>query len=325
MGLKIVEENQETLAEAVETLVSTPMARSGKDIKDCATVQEALIESGLNWEVETKPLFTKEGIEVNASAVYRPDVNEVLGVVGKTYHTLQNRDAFDFFNTFIESGQASFEYAGSVDRGRKVLIQAKINDELLEIVPGDRISKHIMLGTSHDGSMAVRAGFTPIRALCANMLQGVDRFSGAGNRLIRLHHTSGLEEKLKIVASIMDVANQEFNATAEAYKVLASRGVNQKDLINFIKLVFVGDNYATLEQAGKKPGLRIVEKVSELFECGQGANLIKPTYWRAYNAITEYLTHYKGSCDEQRANSCVFGDSALIGRRALTKGLELAA
>ena len=52
--------------------------------------------------------------------------------------------------------------------------QAQTRDPLV-IAAGDEIEKYILLSHSHDGSLAVRVGFTPIRVVCANTLNAWQR------------------------------------------------------------------------------------------------------------------------------------------------------
>ena len=96
------------------------------------------------------------------------------------------------------------------------------------------------------------------------------------------------------VAEIMNLANREFEATIEQYRYLANREINSDDLEKYIKLVMIGEKKL---QANPEAGTRILNKIIPLFEKGRGNDMteIKGTYWAAYNSISEYLQHEKGS------------------------------
>ena len=296
----------------------------GKDIKDATCVKEACEIAGLNWSVETQELVTPNGIIVPNKAVVRTDNQQVLGVVGSTYKPLQNSEAFDFFNDFVTSGNASFESAGSIGGGRRVFIQAKVNTEALSITGDDVVENYIMLGTSHDGSLAVSTGFFPRRVMCANIL-ATQNFRAQG-KMIKFRHTAKIHENLEQVAAIMNLANGEFEATAEQYKYLATQAINVKQLEELIKVVMIGDNFAEIEkEKGEEVGKRVVGQIVELFENGRGAEYTKDTYWKAYNAVNEYLCHERGADDGKRLDSIAFGQGATLNRRALNVALKLTA
>src|SRR5205823_12189648 len=87
----------------------------------------------------------------------------------------------------------------------------------------------------HDGSLAVRCGFTPVRVVCANtlaMAHGDD-----ASKLIRVKHTKDVLENLANVREVMDLANQQFEATAEQYRRLARKSINQDDLRKYVRRV----------------------------------------------------------------------------------------
>src|ERR1700704_3124047 len=82
----------------------------GQIVQDYPTSAEAIEFAGLDFTVEKRPLFTFDNenqaanpdteiiipeIEVpNYYATMRTDTEQVLGVVGKDYEIVQNRDAF---------------------------------------------------------------------------------------------------------------------------------------------------------------------------------------------------------------------------------------
>jgi phage/plasmid-like protein (TIGR03299 family) len=318
------------MAHEIETMFymnETPWHRLGTRVIDVPTADEAIVAAGLNWKVETKPLFLADGTQVPNKAVVRDTDNSVLGVVGENYQPLQNVDAFNFFNPFVETGLATFETAGSLRQGKRVWILCKINKDPMTIVSksNDIVEKYVLLAHGHDGLMSVRVGFTPIRVVCANTL--AMSINDSGSSLLRVKHTKNLQENLAEVSKIMNLANQKFEATAEQYRFLASREINAKDLEKFVKLVFVGPKYEQMEKEGQKPGRDILPKVIQLFETGRGNAMpgVSGTLWAAYNAANEFLGYERGADESARLDKMWFGDSANLNKRALEVALEMAA
>jgi phage/plasmid-like protein (TIGR03299 family) len=282
--------------------------------------------AGLDWEVETQPLTTPSGLLVPNQAVIRKDNGSCVGVVGNSYKPVQNKEVFSFFNDFITSGQAKFETAGSISGGKKVFVQAKIQADPIDITGrGDEVENYIMLGTSHDGSLSVQGGFFPIRLKCANQMATLT--NRAVGKMIRFKHTSRVQENLEQVAAIMDLANREFVATADQFKFLASQSsLTEEKLKEYIKVVFAGDNYAKKEaEKEKEVSARVVNQVLELYEGGRGAMDTADSYWKAYNAVNEYICHERGSDDQKRLESVSFGAGAKLNQRALEVAIRLAA
>ena len=315
--------------DAMFSVNAVPWHRLGVVLPNAPTIQEAILLAKLNWEVGTKPLFTGQGEAVEAMATYRKDDNAILGVVGSSYKPLQNVEAFNFFQPFLDSKEAALETAGSLRNGKRVWVLAKINRTDSVIVPkaDDRVSKYVLLSNSHDGTMAVRVGFTPVRVVCNNTLTMAHNESTS--QLIRIKHTGDIVGNLEKVREIMDVANSAFEATAEQYRMLASREINQKDLEKLVKIVF-----ATGKQERETPsteeltsGKRVMGDIQKLFEQGQGNDLpgVKGTYWAAYNAITEFVQYTRGSDEMNRLDQTWFGTGMTLNKKALKTALILAA
>ncbi len=58
------------------------------------------------------------------------------------------------------------------------------------------------------------------------------------SKLIRVKHTKDVHENLANIREIMDLANQDFEATAEQYRLVARKSINQADLRRYVKKVF---------------------------------------------------------------------------------------
>ncbi|HEY7315219.1 MAG TPA: DUF932 domain-containing protein [Gemmataceae bacterium] len=299
----------------------TPWHGLGQQLHGRPTVSEAIIASGLNWEVELVPLVTADRSQgTPAQAVRRARDQRVLGVVGMQYRALQNMDAFTWFSPFLDAGLAALHTGGSLFDGRKVWLLARIEREPLVLGDGDEIQKFVLLSNSHDGTTSVRVGFTPIRVVCANTL-ALAHADKAGNKLIRVRHTRRLADNLDALREVMDLADQEFAATAEQYRRLRNRDINQNDLARYVRQVF---RIESKQLNGQQQ--RILESCFRLFEEGRGAELpsARGTWWGALNAVAEYLAYDRGKSQDTRLSSLWYGESARTNQRALEVALAMA-
>lgn len=306
-----------------------PWHKLGVVLPSAPTIEEGIAAAGLSWEVGTKQLFTQENQAVAALATYRKDNNEILGVVGPNYQVLQNADAFKFFQPFLDAKEATLETAGSLMNGRRVWVLAKINrpDSVIVAKSDDRVSKYILLSNSHDGTLAIRVGYTPIRVVCNNTLTAA--IDGRSSSLLRIKHMGNVVETLNEVRDVMNVADQTFEATAEKYRVLASKEINRKDLEKYVKIVFATpkqEEEAILTGEELTSGARVMGRITELFENGRGNDLpgVKGTMWAAYNAVTEYLQYERGNNESTRLDSLWFGQAATMNKKALKVAVEMA-
>src|SRR5271157_5721686 len=317
------------MAHEVEKMMyvgEVPWHGLGTKFATAPSIEEAIKAAGLDWEVVKKTLVMQgTNTEVPAVAITRQTDNRVLGVVGENWNPLQNNKAFEFFKPFIDSKEAAINTAGSLRNGQRVFILAKLNRDPMTIVGDDIVEKYILLSNSHDGSQAVRVGFTPVRVVCANTLAMAQ--GDQASKLLRVRHTKNMEVSLDQIQETMNLANAEFETTAEQYRAMAKTGINTEDLKKFVKLVFnktKAETEAKIAEAGGTAeeisgGERIFERIVPLFEKGRGNDMkgVKGTLWGAYNAITEYIQYERGTNKETRLDQTWFGQGLVLNRRAL--------
>lgn len=296
---------------------ANPWHQLGKHFETAPSIEEGIKVAGLDYNIELKDLKTTDGVDIPEKAVVRTDINKSLGVVTKRYNILQNRDAFNFFEPFVENGLATLESAGSLYNGRKVFVLAKIAGDDMEITPGDRVEKYILLSNSHDGGSAVRIGYTPIRVVCSNtltMAHGSDASS-----LLRVHHSSKLLITMEQIRETMDLINQQFITTEEKYKELAKLPMNVKDFKKYIKAVTSKEKLEKLldmpsdytPEEVEEGRNKLIKRVEEIFE-------MEPVHnrWTAYNAVNYYINHERSRDAEKTYNSLWFGDAKRLDKRA---------
>lgn len=366
------------MSHEVETMMyvgATPWHKLGAKLDNPPTTAEAIKAAGLDWSVSARQLFMADGQAVNARAIVRDSDGKVLAHhVGPDFTPLQNSAAFRWFDPFLQSGEATIETAASLRGGARIFILARIARTAGVIVPqaDDTVEKYVLLANSHDGSLACRAGFTPIRTVCANTLAAA--FSHEATKLLSIRHTKSIVDSLDGVRDLMNLADQRFEATFQQYRFLASKDISTAQLERFVTLVLkprpsrketlakvqaeakaraamaeapiVGEGSAVdsilaaggvetngsalvhelLMETEKDRASRSYEAVMGNFENGRGNDLpgVKGTWWAAYNAVTEYLTHDRRGSAESRLDSLGFGNSAKLSQVALQQAVKLA-
>ncbi|MGE3243317.1 MAG: DUF932 domain-containing protein [Pirellulales bacterium] len=281
------------------------------------SIDDAIAISGLNWQVETRPVFV-DGKEIPShKAVVRPDTGDVFGVVGDRYRPLQNRDQFNWFRPFLESGECQFETCGSLKGGALVWVLAKVNRADAEISADDRIRKYLLLTSSHDGSRSTSVGFCPIRVVCWNTLSAGLRDDRS--TLLKVKHTASQNRALRTIRETVNLVNETFEATAAQYRRLIACNVDRAGIRLYVKKVLeLSDDesdYSTRQR-------NILENVVGL--CLHGVGNDGRTAWSAYNGVTQYVTHAYGRNADSRLRAAWYGESKRINDRAFAVALQLA-
>lgn len=307
----------------------------GQIVEDYPTSEEAIRHAGLDYEVVKAPLFTKgsgiidtaQGIEIrdteldvpNYFANIRNDNNAVLGVVGKDYQIVQNREAFSFFDAIVGGGEGIlYETAGALGNGERIFITAKLPD-YIRVGNGDDVTeKYIFLTTSHDGTGSITAAFTPIRIVCQNTLNASLRNM---SNVVRIRHTSGAKQRLHDAHKVMGLANKLSNEMEGIFNQWAKVKVNDAEVKKLIQLALC-PNKETLQhlQKGREDEISTVFKntVDDAFAYAmisdsQQMETTKGTLFGAYNAVTGYyqnVRNYKDS--EAKLQSIVMGGTAQL-------------
>lgn len=281
------------------------------------SIEDSIQIAGLNWEVETRPVFC-DGRELSAHrAVVRKDTGEVFGVVGERYRPLQNREQFDWFAPFLESGECAFETCGALKGGALVWVLAKLQRADATVTADDKIRKYLLLTSSHDGSMSTSVGFCPIRVVCWNTLSAGLRDSRSS--LLKVKHTASQKQALAAIRETVNLVDETFEATAAQYRQLVACGVSRDDIRKYVKLVLELEDDETKLSSRQR---NILDNVVALALHGVGND--GRTAWSAYNGVTQYLTHEYGRNADSRLRANWYGEAKRVNDRALTLALQLA-
>jgi len=307
----------------------------GRKLDNPATAEEAIVAAGLDWEVELRELcflsrsrfpFQPIGISIH-KAVTRidPQGDIFLGIVGSRYRPIQNREAFSFFDSVVGRGQAIYHTAGSLGKGERIWILAKLPGEVRILKTDDTVEKFLLLSNSHDGSSTLRIFFTPIRVVCENTLMAA--FSGAKSEGISIMHTKNYEKKVAEAQRVLGLGIRYYDDFQNVANELGKKMINQRTLDEYLKTL-IPDNPQAKSNIRTK---NIRNSIAYLFEAGRGMDMpgIRGTAWMAVNAVTEYVDYFrkvrgeKAVATSNRLNSVWFGSGAELKRKAWEEAVKL--
>ena len=189
-----------------------------------------------NWNVRLEDVQLPEGYTSSKSnyLVVRDHPedghSDVLAVVGERYQTLQNEELFAFADNLLDG--ARWETAGSLKNGRVVFGSLALERETVLDPDGvaDVVKSYLLVNTSHDGSLAVRASVTPVRVVCANTL---DMALRGVKQSFKMRHTSTLEGRIMVAREALGLANTYMDAFDKMAQELIEKEIT-KDTFNKI-------------------------------------------------------------------------------------------
>lgn len=180
----------------------------GKQLEIPPTSKEAIIAAGLDWRVDSLPIYDIAGREIPGyKANTRDRDGKVLGVVGQKYKVVQNEDAFDFTDSLINDGMV-YETAGSLNDGKKIWLLGKMPETK---ILNDKVEPYVCFVNSHDGTGAIKVCLTPIRVVCNNTLNFA---LSTAKRMWSTIHVGNMQSKLAeaketlgLITDYMDALN----------------------------------------------------------------------------------------------------------------------
>jgi phage/plasmid-like protein (TIGR03299 family) len=303
----------------------------GQVVSDYPTSAEAIQHAGLDYRVEKRKLFTYDSanafgnadtirptIEVpHTFATVRTDNDAVLGVVGREYGVVQNRDAFSFFDSLTCGEAIRYETAGALGKGERIFITARM-PEYIKIGRDDLVEQYLFLTTSHDGLGSIMAAFTPIRIVCNNTLTAA--YNNCSNA-IRIRHTGTAKEKLEQAQKVMGHAHKQSAYLEAVLNQWTKVRITDSQLLLLIQQA-LAPNKETFQQVAKGAAdtfsMQFRNVCNQVFAYAQTSPTqqteeTKGTLYGSYNAITGYYQNLRSYRDEEtKLRSLLLGGVAQV-------------
>ena len=276
------------LVESLFYCRTEPWHGLGTRVEEAPTSKDAIVASGLDWKVDSKPMFLADGTKVpDAFANVRNTDNSVLGIVGNRYTIVQNTEAFSFTDNLIGEG-CVYETAGSLKNGKQIWLLAHLPETVQ--IAGDDVMPYLCFTNTHDGTGSVRVFMTPIRVVCNNTLNQALK---TAKRTWSARHTGSIEVKLREATQTLELANKymtELKATSEE---LALKKIDEDKLLRFIEELVPVEDEMSKKQKENIRDLR--NDIWYRYTYAPDLSVIEPTLYRFVNAVADTTTHREPS------------------------------
>lgn len=296
-----------------------------------ANTDEVLKNAGLDFEVGREPLYTAQGREVRSKfqRIKRMDNDVTLGVVGRTYHPMQNRDLLGIADRLVQNDHIAWDRIGMVGAGEKLYASFKLPDTY-HIDGWDDLDQYIYLTNTHDGSGGVKCIPANVRFGCTNQFafhQKQLKKAGINPRDLTIRHSSKMSERISQFEHAIGLVDTLNNNFAHQAAELMSVEMTESDKATFYidalglttdeKLVDADNEWGL-----KTRGLNTFNHLKELEKSAtNNTSAMRDTAWQSFNVVTEYLDHAwvhnaSGGVIASRVESSILGTGGRLKAKA---------
>jgi len=316
-----------------------PWHRLGKPMAGLQTAEAMLEAAQADFDValtkviavddDLNPLRNPDGSPVyisdsRATVRLNPDGTiDGLSTVGTRFVVQQNKDCLDRALDIVgaSKGDAIVDTCGVLNEGREFF--ACLDLGALFIDPhgvNDKVQRYLLVRNGHDGKTPITYANTSIRAVCKNTVMSGLR---AANAVFTARHTRNADNAIEQASEVLAMSGMwatSFVSMAETMlRIPVPAGSSQLDKI--VNQVFPHKKDETERQKKNIEDIHLLVRglyVNDKNAGGYGFN-----GWAAYNAIGEYLDHYRDAKPEERAIASMDYNSWVTRKKVEAQSLIL--
>lgn len=247
-----------------------------------------------------------------------------LATVGTRYEVRNNRETLERALAVVGAsrGEAVVDTLGVLGRGERFF--ATIDLGTLVIDPqgvNDRIARYLVVSCGHDGIWPVRYANTDIRAVCKNtVVMGLK----SAQRVFTARHTKNVDSTLEDARTVLRISVDWAAGFKDMAEQLLAVPVPQSSarLDRVLDAVFPAKAGETDRQAKNRSDVN--EIVRALYANDRNAAGFGFNGWSAYNAVVEYLDHYRKADPNERAVATMDDNSWVTRKKVVAQQAVLA-
>lgn len=252
----------------------------GHDVTGARSMETVLQKSGLDYEVEKRPVQLESGVVVpNRFATVRKTDGHVYDIVSDRYSVVQNREAFEFIDHIAD--RVEFLKAGETASGMVWVIAAMEEVDVL----GDRFVPHIIFRNGFAGNTKITAAIVPLRWVCQNQFNHA--FHGSNNT-VKVLHVGDVQSKMREAQEVLQLQAEFMEGItkqAEKYSVQKlPKNYIDRALDELFPIPEDANPYAKHRAEIQRNAFRAA------YNHDDNANF-RGTAWGMINAYSDFITH----------------------------------
>jgi len=316
-----------------------PWHRLGVAMKGLQTAEEMLATAQADYDVVTTKVAV---VDTEGNLITNPDGSSIviedsratvrvnpdgsfdgLATVGTRYVVQQNRECLDYALAIVgaSKGDAVVDTCGVLDGGREFFSSLDLGGLVIDPTGiNDKIERYLLVRNGHDGKTPITFANTSIRAVCKNtVIAGI----GQAPRVFTARHTRNAEHAIEEAQKVLEISTAwatQFQKTAERLLAISVPQSSQQ-LTKILDGVF--PTKATDTERQKRNRDAVVTLVRGVYGNEKNAGGYGYNGWSAYNAIVEYLDHYRDAKADEKALASMNNNSWVTQKKVLAQEIIL--
>lgn len=327
-GIEINEDGTARMAYADREI---PWHMLGTPMKGLQTAEAMLAAAQADYDVVTtrvalcddngEPIRNPDGSAIvlsDSRATVRVNADgsfDGLATVGTRYVVQQNRECLDYALTIVgaSKGDAVVDTCGVLNGGREFFSSLDLGPLVIDPTGiADSIERYLLVTNGHDGKTPIRFANTSIRAVCKNTVMSATR---SARRVFTARHTRNVERAIEQANQVLEISNE----WAKSFSVMAEKMLGlpvppgSSVMDGLLDTVFPLETGATERQ--KRNRDNVISIVKGVYENKNNAGSYGYNGWTAFNAVGEYLDHYRDATRTERALASMDSNSWVTNKK----------
>jgi len=293
-----------------------PWHKLGKKVPSDLAPNQMLEAAGLDWEVSKIPGYADingKRIRLDHELLVRNDTGQILDEVTADWKQVQNSEAAQFFNQFIEEGSMKMETAGSLKGGQIVFFLAKVDDSF-ELFNGDKVDSYLLFSNIHRYGQSTSVQFNPIRVVCNNTFTLA--MSEKVKNIVKITHRKQFDHSE--VKTLLGIAKSKMGNYKETASFLGNKKAAKEDIVEYFQRIF------PVQKDSEKKFSKNASAALNVMETQPGANFAEGSWWQTFNTVTFMADHCMGRSENTRLESSWYGKNRQIKLDAMKLAVEYA-
>lgn len=224
-----------------------------------------------------------------------------LSTVGTQYHPVSNREVVERAERILDiAGDAAWETMGCLDNGRRFFGVIHLGRTTVNVRgKNDEITRYLAVINSFNGTRPVLFLPTNIRIVCRNTEGHAVNGKSKGHYVSARHTVNGMSFSDDDARHVLQFSDERAAALVAEAERLVRINADEAFVRKVIAEVWPLADDATDRVKGNHNDREV--SILGLFAKETGPRDFAPTGWAAFNAIGEYLDHYRS--DDPTANA----------------------